>query len=56
MYKITSTLPVYFASDQHFGAPDNSSSRDRELRFVDWLEGLEGKTDVLFLLGDLFDF
>jgi len=56
MHKITSTLPVYFASDQHFGAPDNSSSRDRELRFVEWLEELEGKTDVLFLLGDLFDF
>ena len=56
MHKIESALPIYFASDQHFGAPDKQSSRDRELRFVSWLENLKGKTEALFLLGDLFDF
>lgn len=47
---------VYFASDQHFGAPDNEESRIRERRFVRWLDGIRKDAQVLFLLGDLFDF
>lgn len=47
---------VYFASDQHLGAPDDLASRVREIRFVDWLDEIKGDCQYLFLLGDLFDF
>ena len=47
---------VYFASDQHLGAPDEVSSRKREKIFVDFLDQIQNDVQVLFLLGDLFDF
>ncbi|MFA7448019.1 MAG: UDP-2,3-diacylglucosamine diphosphatase [Weeksellaceae bacterium] len=47
---------VYFASDQHLGAPNDAESRIRELRFVKWLDEIKPDCQVLFLLGDLFDF
>ncbi|MFA7686651.1 MAG: UDP-2,3-diacylglucosamine diphosphatase [Moheibacter sp.] len=47
---------IYFASDQHFGAPDDISSLVREKRFVKWLDEIKGDCQDLFLLGDLFDF
>lgn len=47
---------VYFASDQHLGAPNDEESRVRELRFVKWLDSIKEDCEVLFLLGDLFDF
>ncbi|NNK10202.1 MAG: UDP-2,3-diacylglucosamine diphosphatase [Flavobacteriaceae bacterium] len=47
---------VYFASDNHLGAPDRAKSASREKLFVSWL--MEAKKDAaaIFLLGDLFDF
>lgn len=47
---------VYFASDQHLGAPNEEESRVREKRFVKWLDEIKTDCQVLFLLGDLFDF
>lgn len=47
---------VYFASDQHLGAPNEAESRVREVRFVSWLDEIKEDCQVLFLLGDLFDF
>ncbi len=47
---------VYFASDQHLGAPDNEQSLVREKRFVKWLDEIKPDCQILFLLGDLFDF
>ena len=47
---------VYFASDQHLGAPNDAESRIREIRFVKWLDEIKKEAQVLFLLGDLFDF
>jgi len=47
---------VYFASDQHLGAPNDEESRIREIRFVKWLDEIKSDCQVLFLLGDLFDF
>lgn len=48
--------PIYFASDQHFGAPTPDESKKRERQFFDWLEYIHPKAGALFLLGDLFDF
>ena len=47
---------IYFASDQHFGAPTKSLSKERESHFIKWLDQVQKDAAVLFLLGDLFDF
>lgn len=49
-------LKIYFASDQHFGAPTPEASFPREKKFVAWLDEIKKDADILFLLGDLFDF
>ncbi len=35
---------LYFASDNHLGAPTAAQSRPRELKFVHWLDTI--KTDA----------
>ena len=47
---------VYFASDQHFGAPTPELSFPREQKFVAWLDEIKADAEAIFLLGDLFDF
>ena len=47
---------IYFASDNHLGAPDRKASLPREKRFVAWLDSIQNEAAAIFLLGDLFDF
>ncbi|MFB0939267.1 MAG: UDP-2,3-diacylglucosamine diphosphatase [Urechidicola sp.] len=47
---------IYFASDQHLGAPTKEESFVREQKFVRWLDIVKQDAEVIFLLGDLFDF
>ncbi|WP_379969274.1 UDP-2,3-diacylglucosamine diphosphatase [Epilithonimonas sp. UC225_85] len=47
---------IYFASDQHFGVPDQQQSRIREEKFIRWLDSIKKDAQILFLMGDLFDF
>ncbi|WP_312823518.1 UDP-2,3-diacylglucosamine diphosphatase [Epilithonimonas sp.] len=47
---------IYFASDQHFGVPDMQQSRIREEKFIRWLDIIKKDAQVIFLMGDLFDF
>ncbi|RNC88474.1 MAG: UDP-2,3-diacylglucosamine diphosphatase [Winogradskyella sp.] len=47
---------VYFASDNHLGAPTLEASRPREKKFVAWLDEVKQDAAAIFLLGDLFDF
>tara|TARA_R110002167_G_scaffold158880_6_gene354243 strand:- start:9893 stop:10657 length:765 start_codon:yes stop_codon:yes gene_type:complete len=47
---------VYFASDNHLGAPTLKASRPREKKFVAWLDEIKTDAAAIFLLGDLFDF
>ena len=47
---------IYFASDQHLGAPTPELSFPREQKFVAWLDEVKGDAAAIFLLGDLFDF
>ncbi len=54
--EIRSDKPIFFASDQHFGAPTYEASKVREAAFLEWLDYIEDKAGALFLLGDLFDF
>jgi UDP-2,3-diacylglucosamine hydrolase len=47
---------IYFASDQHLGAPTAEASLPREKKFVRWLDTVKQDAEAIFLLGDLFDF
>jgi UDP-2,3-diacylglucosamine hydrolase len=47
---------LYFASDFHLGAPDLAASHVREKRIVQWLDHIKTDAQVIFLVGDLFDF
>ena len=47
---------IYFASDFHLGAPDNKSSRLRELKIIRWLNEIAADAQEIFILGDVFDF
>ena len=54
--EVPSGKKIFFASDNHLGAPTASESLARERRFVHWLESVKGEAAAIFLLGDLFDF
>ncbi|MEO0570694.1 MAG: UDP-2,3-diacylglucosamine diphosphatase [Bacteroidota bacterium] len=47
---------VYFASDNHLGAPSLKDSLPREKKFVAWLDAVKTDAAAIFLMGDLFDF
>ena len=47
---------IYFASDQHLGAPTPKASLPREKKFVALLDTIKEDAGTIFLLGDLFDF
>lgn len=53
---ISENKKIYFASDQHFGAPTAELSFPREQKFVAWLDEVKKDAGAIFLLGDLFDF
>lgn len=47
---------VYFASDLHLGLYPLENSFKREKIFITWLDSIKPDVQVLFLLGDVFDF
>ena len=47
---------IYFSSDNHLGAPSLEESHKRKKIFVSWLDSIKDDADIIFLLGDLFDF
>ena len=54
--KVPKGKKVYFASDNHLGAPTMEASKPREKKFVAWLDEIKEDAAAIFLLGDLFDF
>ena len=46
----------YFASDIHLGAGSTAEAQAVERRFVAWLSEIEHDAEVVFLVGDVFDF
>lgn len=54
--QISPQKKVYFASDNHLGAPTARASHIREQVFVGWLDAVKHDAAAIFLLGDLFDF
>jgi UDP-2,3-diacylglucosamine hydrolase len=49
-------MNYYFAADVHLGLPPENDSRERECRFVNWLDSIKFDAKEIFLLGDIFDF
>lgn len=47
---------IYFLSDFHLGAPDYETSLAREKRVIQFLNEIKKDAEVIFILGDLFDF
>ncbi len=48
---------VYFASDFHLGAiTHGGTSRERELRVCRWLDEIKNDAEIIYLVGDIFDF
>ena len=47
---------LYFASDFHLGYPNFETSLVREKKIVAWLESIKTDAQIIFLVGDIFDF
>lgn len=47
---------IYFASDFHLNFFGDQDYTQREDKIYNWLKSLEGKADILYILGDLFDY
>ncbi|MEA5260079.1 UDP-2,3-diacylglucosamine diphosphatase [Arcicella aquatica] len=47
---------IYFASDFHLGYPDHQTSLMRERKIIAWLNQIQKDAQMIFLMGDLFDF
>ncbi|MDZ7899756.1 MAG: UDP-2,3-diacylglucosamine diphosphatase [Arcicella sp.] len=47
---------IYFASDFHLGYPDFETSLIREKKIISWLDNIQTNAQVIFLVGDIFDF
>ena len=49
-------MKYYFVSDIHLGLPPEKEAKEREIRFVNWLDSIKHSAAEIFLLGDIFDF
>ncbi|MBA2330406.1 MAG: UDP-2,3-diacylglucosamine diphosphatase, partial [Flavisolibacter sp.] len=47
---------IFFLSDFHLGAPDASSSLQREKKIVEFLDAIKHEAFAIFIVGDMFDF
>ena len=54
--QLTPGKKIYFLSDFHLGAPDHASSLEREKWIVTFLDEIKKDAEIIFIVGDLFDF
>lgn len=47
---------IYFISDVHLGAPALKDNHEREKKFVKWLTAVSADAQMIFLMGDIFDY
>ena len=52
----TMSDPIYFISDAHLGAASQQAESYKTERLLPFLRGLRGRTKLLYIVGDLFDF
>ena len=53
--KLNEGRKVYFASDFHFGIPDEAATREREKKVCQWLDQIKHDAQQIYLLGDIYD-
>jgi UDP-2,3-diacylglucosamine hydrolase len=53
---LTPGKKIYFISDFHLGVPNQADSRKREDKIVAWLNSIRNDVQILFLMGDVFDY
>ncbi|HPD95492.1 MAG: UDP-2,3-diacylglucosamine diphosphatase [Bacteroidales bacterium] len=53
---MSQTPKIFFASDMHFGLPNQQESLPRERLFNAWLDSINDEITELYLVGDIFDF
>jgi len=56
LFQLPDKPSVLLASDLHLGVPDFKQSKEREIRFVNWMRAHKDQAAALIILGDLFDF
>lgn len=56
MTQLISGKKIYFISDFHLGVPDRISSLEREKKVVRWLDMIRHDVQILYLMGDVFDY
>ena len=54
--ELNSNKKFISASDFHLGAPNPRESRTREYKVIEWLNYVQKDAQVIFLVGDIFDF
>ena len=47
---------IYFISDFHLGVPNDTDSRKREDKIISWLNSIKHDAQILYLMGDVFDY
>ena len=47
---------IYFISDVHMDGDASDREREKERRLISFLDGIREKAEVLYIVGDLFDF
>lgn len=53
---LTPGKKIYFISDFHLGVPNDTDSRKREDKIVAWLNSISNDVEILYLMGDVFDY
>ena len=56
MTQLSTGKKIYFISDFHLGVPDYQKSLEREQKIVRWLNTIKDDAQVLYLMGDVFDY
>jgi UDP-2,3-diacylglucosamine hydrolase len=54
--QLTAGKKIFFASDFHLGVPNAADSLEREKKIVRWLSAIQSEAQMVFLVGDIFDF
>jgi len=55
-HNIPSGKKIFFASDFHLGVPSREESLAREKKIVRWLDSIKDEAQIIYLVGDIFDF
>ncbi len=56
MMDLTEGKKIYFLSDFHLGAPNNTDSLVREKKIVQFLDAIYREAALIIIAGDIFDF